>query len=234
MKKPLPEEYNISPEELAYIADGEPLYKETDSSRYLSMIMMLLSLVSAILFGLNGDNLGDKISQGITACFGTFIILFMIKEFINIFIPFKTRKPIEPLYTKVQRYQNALKEYNWSIEQYWKSLSGLEFESDLADLYRKLGYFVRTTPKSGDEGIDLILDNNKETIIVQCKAHKKPIGVVVARELYGVMIDYGANSAILASTGGFTRGVRQFVVNKPIKLVSISQLIKMTEFIKSK
>jgi hypothetical protein len=45
------------------------------------------------------------------------------------------------------------------------------------------------------------------------------------------MMHFGAESAVLACPAGFTKSVMQFVTNKPIKLVSSSELIKMAESI---
>ena len=112
------------------------------------------------------------------------------------------------------------------ITDYWMSLNGAEFERELAALCRNMGYSVQSTPSSGDQGVDLILNNpaTGKTIVVQCKSHKAPVGPAIARELYGSLIHSRADSAVLACTGGFTRGVYEFVRGKPIALVSASDL----------
>ena len=102
------------------------------------------------------------------------------------------------------------------LHDHWMSLSGREFEWELATLYRYLGYDVEATPITGDQGIDLVLRKDGKTTIVQCKSHKSPVGPAVARELLGSMVAIGADDAILACTGGFTRGVKEFAVGKPI------------------
>ena len=61
------------------------------------------------------------------------------------------------------------------------------------------------TPKSGDQGVDLVLRKNGETTVVQCKAQKARASSPIARELLGSMVAFGAQKAILACTGGFTR-----------------------------
>ena len=110
-------------------------------------------------------------------------------------------------------------------------MKGVRFEESLADLYRKMGYSVRQTKGSGDEGIDLILEKEGIKIVVQCKGHAKPIGVGVVRDLYGAMMHFGAPTAVLACPAGFTEGVMQFVRGKPIKLVSAKELIEMAKSI---
>ena len=113
--------------------------------------------------------------------------------------------------------------------EHWMSLSGPEFERELATLYRHLGYRVESTPSSGDQGIDLVLRKGGKTTIVQCKGHQAPVGPAIARELFGAMVAFGADDAILACTGGFTRGVKEFVRGKPIDLISASDLAVLGE-----
>ena len=145
---------------------------------------------------------------------------------------------------KAERAEREAKRAEWARQQanqeaerarhqkkidYWMSLSGDDFERDMAALCRRLGYSVETTPASGDEGVDLVLRRKGKKIVVQCKSHKSPVGPAVVRELYGSMIAAKADKAVLACTGGFTRGVRDFAKGKPIELVSASGLVELAE-----
>ncbi len=129
--------------------------------------------------------------------------------------------------------QQAEKERLRTLAEHWLSLSGPEFERELGTLYRRIGYQVQLTPSSGDEGIDLVLMKGGKRTLVQCKSHRRPVGPAVARELYGALIHFGADSAILACTGGFTRGVNEFVRDKPIALVSASELAALGDIVSS-
>ena len=110
---------------------------------------------------------------------------------------------------------------------HWMSLNGSEFERELGALFRRMGYFVESTAGSGDGGVDLILRGNGRTIVVQCKSHQAAVGPAIARELFGAMVASRADRAILACTGGFTRGVREFAKGKPISLISASELANL-------
>ncbi len=125
--------------------------------------------------------------------------------------------------------QAVLKAQQRKRQQYWESLNGIAFERELGKLYRAQGYSVKSTPTSGDQGVDLILTKNGKTTVVQCKAHKNPIGPSVARELFGSMHHFKADSAILACTGGFTDGVIKFARGKPIRLISAWDIVRMVE-----
>lgn len=112
-------------------------------------------------------------------------------------------------------------------KEFWRALSGPEFERALAGLFVQLGYRADLTPASGDSGIDIYLAKDGRRIIVQCKAHAAPVGPAVVRELYGTLTHHGADEAILASVGGFTQGVFDFVRGKPIQLLDLEGIVEM-------
>ena len=148
-----------------------------------------------------------------------------------------TREEAERTQREAERARREVERAQWEAEsarrrkflEHWMSLSGAAFERELATLYRRLGYRVESTPSSGDQGVDLVLRKDGKTTVVQCKGHQARVGPAVARELLGSMVDFGADSGILACTGGFTRGVKDFVRGKRIKLVSASDLATLGE-----
>lgn len=115
-----------------------------------------------------------------------------------------------------------------SKREFWFSLNGFEFENQVAKLFRKNGYKADVTKRTGDGGIDINLyDENDFRTIVQCKAHKKPIGPHEARAIYGLMSSENAQKAILVSLGGFTQGVKDFVKEKNIILMDIEDVMRL-------
>ena len=124
--------------------------------------------------------------------------------------------------------QEAERARRRKLIDHWLSLSGSELEDEMAVLCRRLGYRVESTPFSGDGGVDLILRNkNGKKVVVQCKSYQSPVGPAAARELYGSMMHFGADKAVLVCPAGFTRGVEEFVKGKRIDLVSASDLISL-------
>jgi hypothetical protein len=118
--------------------------------------------------------------------------------------------------------------FGQSQRAFWLSLSPNQFEHEVGRLYRRLRYSALVTRRSRDGGADVILRGEHGTTIVQCKAHQRKIGVKAFRELYGVMADFGAESAILACLRGATDDARRFVQGKPIRVVMLNDLVQMS------
>ena len=144
-----------------------------------------------------------------------------------------TRRENNPVFKQAREYQQAIRRYEElerkKEESYWNSMTGYQFEDELAALYSKLGYETKVTSGSGDGGVDVFMTIDQKTIVLQCKRHSRPLGPAPVRELFGVMNHEHADEAILACTGGFTKGARDFVSDKPIRLVELHEIIQMAK-----
>lgn len=229
MDIPVPEDFNGTHEEF------NKCKKRLES---ISMINALIALIVAFIVGLQ-----SSFWVGFFVWIITFGVLnFIIEWIMGRFLSFKkyneyvlSKKKYDEWYNKhaefIRREEERIEEEELEEkrkrEDYWKSLSGIKFEEELSALYEKNGFDVYLTPTTGDDGVDIILRKDGKKIIVQCKAHKNPVGVEPARALYGALMHLKADNAILASRSGFTSGVFNFVRNKPITLVSLDEIIKM-------
>lgn len=170
---------------------------------------------------------------GFTGMIPATVVLAVIDRLIQ---PLRNRQ--YPLDAQVRRYKEAQQAYQaWLKEEaqryirtqrsYWLGLSGTQFERELANLYSRLGFQVQLTPPSGDHGVDLLLRKDDKTIIVQCKAHDRPVGPAVARELLGTMTLWGADRAVLASLSGVTPSVTEMVKGRAIELLDLAGILQL-------
>ena len=110
-----------------------------------------------------------------------------------------------------------------SINYDIQNLSGIEFEEVCKKLLMNMGFEVRTTKKTGDGGIDLVVYNKQPLMggiyIVQCKRYAGSVGEPIIRDLYGVVTAERVNKGILITTGEFTQSAKKFAENKPIELI---------------
>jgi hypothetical protein len=142
-----------------------------------------------------------------------------------------------PSAKKAKKYDSAKREYeDWQYRrqaQFWNALSGRQFEIELCNLFIKLGFDASITPGSDDKGVDIWINEPDGRTAVQCKAHKKPVGPAVARELLGAMTHFKAKKAILASLSGWSKGVSDYVEEKPIQLINVDDIVRMQKSIEN-
>ena len=172
-------------------------------------------------------------SIGLTIFWGVFIEIVLFTPIIIIlFNKFNSGpKETKEMKIKYKEYEMAVKAYEYWLEMgqltFWNSLDGYQFEREVASFFRNQGYTATVTKGSGDGGVDVILTYLNEKIAVQCKAHSKPVGPAVVRDLYGTMTSGGYSKAILVSKSGFTKGVYEFAAGKPIELITVNDILSM-------
>lgn len=107
-----------------------------------------------------------------------------------------------------------------------RALTWRQFETLVAEAYRRQGYVVLSNAGDGpDGGVDLTLKKDGNLILVQCKQWKAfKVGVNVIREIYGVMTAGHAHGAIVITSGLFTQEAKSFAGGKPIDLVEGQQV----------
>lgn len=90
-------------------------------------------------------------------------------------------------------------------------LSGFEFEDTMEQAFKKQGYQnVRQTPKTGDEGRDILMEetvNGRErAIVVECK-HQSEVGRPVVQKLHSAILSYdypGPTRGMIVTSGRFS------------------------------
>lgn len=113
----------------------------------------------------------------------------------------------------------------------WASIDGVSFENWVSKIFQDQGYKVEHTPRSNDKGVDLILKKEDRTIIVQCKAYNKNVGVTAVRELQGVKHLWpDASEFMLVVLYGFSKPAKDFAELSNIKLYSIAQDYLKTDY----
>lgn len=117
-----------------------------------------------------------------------------------------------------------------------RAMSWREFETLVAESYRRQGYMVAETGGGGaDGGVDVILRGRGQKILVQCKQWKTfKVGVKVVREMYGIMTAEGADRVVIVTSGSYTQEAVAFARGKPIELMDGRALVQLIREVKGK
>lgn len=102
-------------------------------------------------------------------------------------------------------------------------LNPYEFEALVANLFEKMGLESKLTRSSRDGGVDCIAYDPRPVlggkVVIQAKRYKHTVGVSAVRDLYGTMMNEGANKGILVTTSGYGPDAFEFAKDKPIELI---------------
>jgi restriction system protein len=108
-------------------------------------------------------------------------------------------------------------------------LDPFEFENLISNLFGKMGLSVKQTRPSRDSGVDAIAFDTRPIlggkVVIQAKRYKNVVGVSAVRDLYGTMINEGANKGILVTTSHYGTDAYDFKQDKPIELIDGSNLL---------
>ena len=86
-----------------------------------------------------------------------------------------------------------------------------KFELLVAEVFRALGYHAVVTGYTGDNGIDVILDNGSKQIGVQVKRYKNSIKVEQIRALVGSLVLGGFTQGMFITTSNFQSGANRYI-----------------------
>jgi restriction system protein len=90
------------------------------------------------------------------------------------------------------------------------SMTPKEFEEFVAHVFRLKGHSVKNVGGSGDDGIDLILEQRTTKGIVQCKRQESNITPRMLREFVGALVGTDAKKAYFVTSGDFSDNAREW------------------------
>jgi len=94
----------------------------------------------------------------------------------------------------------------------FRAMSGPDFECFLAEIFALLGYAVRSTGRSGDQGVDLVVSRNGTSAAVQAKCYRHPVGNAAVQQAYTGMRIYGCHRCVVITASSFTHGAREAAI----------------------
>lgn len=112
-------------------------------------------------------------------------------------------------------------------------LNPFEFEHLVANLFSKMGLDSKLTRSSRDGGVDCVAFDPRPVlggkVVIQAKRYTNTVGVSAVRDLYGTMMNEGANKGILVTTSGYGPDAYQFCKDKPIELIDGGGLLYLLQ-----
>jgi restriction system protein len=112
-------------------------------------------------------------------------------------------------------------------------LDPFAFENLVSNLFNQMGLECKLTRSSKDGGVDAVAFDPRPVlggkIVIQAKRYRNTVDVSAVRDLYGTMVNEGANKGILVTTSGYGPDAYNFAKDKPIELITGGGLLYMLE-----
>lgn len=83
-------------------------------------------------------------------------------------------------------------------------MNGFEFEKFVGILFRKMGYSIQVTKKSGDQGLDVIAIRNGTKIGIQAKCYSNTVGNAAIQEAVAGKNFYNCDKLLVLTNNFFT------------------------------
>ncbi len=88
----------------------------------------------------------------------------------------------------------------------WRSMRDDAWEDYLVEVFSALGASPRRTGRSGDQGVDIVVEWGDHCIAVQAKGYYHAVGNNAVQEAVAGMAVYGCNKSAVITNSRFTRG----------------------------
>jgi len=147
--------------------------------------------------------------------------------------------PIRPIFVLNKEDERFVenKEIYLEEEANLASMEWEDFEHLVAQLFEwefaKNGIEVKVTRASRDRGVDAILFDPDPfrggKYVLQAKRYTRTVDVSAVRDLYGTIMNEGANRGIIITTASFGPDAYEFSKDKPISLVDGPNLLLMLQ-----
>jgi restriction system protein len=112
-------------------------------------------------------------------------------------------------------------------------LTPAQFEALVSNLFQKMGLETKLTRTSRDGGVDAVAFDVRPVlggkVVIQAKRYRHTVGVSAVRDLYGTMMNEGANKGVLVATSGYGPDAFEFAKDKPIELIAGGSLLYLLE-----
>lgn len=107
----------------------------------------------------------------------------------------------------------------------FEKMTGIEFEKFVGSCFENKGYKVKVTKATGDQGVDLILEDEKGVLTaVQVKRYSGSVGNKAVQEVVASMKFYDCDKAMIVTTGEFTKSAFELASKNGVQLVGKKEL----------
>lgn len=106
------------------------------------------------------------------------------------------------------------------------AMDGFQFEDFLAEIFRAMGYDVKETKRTQDQGADLFVTRFDKNIVIQAKNYSGSVGNSSVQQVISAKTFFGCDEAMVVTNSYFTRSAKELADSTGVRLIDRDELQK--------
>lgn len=99
------------------------------------------------------------------------------------------------------------------------AMDGLQFEAFLVEIFQTIGYDVKGTQKTADQGADLFVSRFGKTMVIQAKNYTSSVGNSAVQQAISAKAFYDCDDAMVVTNSWFTKSAKELATTVNVRLV---------------
>ncbi|MFC6301868.1 restriction endonuclease [Pseudomonas sp. CCM 7893] len=99
------------------------------------------------------------------------------------------------------------------------AMDGFQFEDFLVEIFRTIGYDVKETKRTADQGADLFVSRFGKNMVIQAKNYTGSVGNSAVQQAISAKAFYGCDEAMVVTNSYFTKSARELANTAAVRLI---------------
>lgn len=122
----------------------------------------------------------------------------------------------------VERLGNQLEHFNPNrfITMYLvDAMDGFQFETFLVEIFQTIGFDVKETKRTADQGADLFVSRFGRNMVIQAKNYTGSVGNAAVQQAISAKAFYGCDEAMVVTNSYYTKSAKELASTAGVRLI---------------
>lgn len=99
------------------------------------------------------------------------------------------------------------------------AMDGFQFEDFLVEIFQTIGYDVKETKRTADQGADLFVSRFGKNMVIQAKNYSGSVGNSAVQQAISAKAFYGCDEAMVVTNSYFTKSAKELASTAAVRLI---------------
>jgi restriction system protein len=99
------------------------------------------------------------------------------------------------------------------------AMDGFQFEAFLVEIFQTIGFDVKETKKTADQGADLFVSRFGKNMVIQAKNYTGSVGNAAVQQAISAKAFYGCDEAMVVTNSYYTKSAKELATTASVRLI---------------